>query len=118
MSNRPIPAELDPNQHRLRFDGADYQPARDDVRLTGQIQRVWNCMADGHWRTLKEIARATGDPEASVSAQLRHLRKEKFGSWTVDREHISHGLYKYRLLSPEGLSIRGGYSNLRRMVTR
>lgn len=81
----------------LRFNGADYNRARDDARLTGQILRVWECMSDGKWRTLKDIAQQTGDPEASVSAQLRHLRKPRFGGHTVEREYITNGLYKYKL---------------------
>jgi hypothetical protein len=35
------------------------------------------------WRSLAEIARATRYPEASVSAQLRHLRKSRFGGYRV-----------------------------------
>ena len=58
-----------------RFDGPDYVPKRDDVRLSGQIKRVYELLLDGRWRTLQEIADATGDPHASISAQLRHLRK-------------------------------------------
>jgi len=85
----------------LRFDGADYDRSRDDVRLTGQILRVWECVSDGGWRTLKEIAQVTGDPEASVSAQLRHLRKPRFGGYTVEREYITNGLYKYRVIPKE-----------------
>jgi hypothetical protein len=85
------------NADQEKFAGADYVPSRDDKRLTGQIERVYSLMADGKWRTLKEIALATGDPEASVSAQLRHLRKERFGGHTVERQHIKRGLYEYRL---------------------
>lgn len=81
---------------RPRFDGADYVPARDDSRLTGQIKRVADAMRDGRWMALHEIAAATGDPEASVSAQLRHLRKPRFGGHTVDRERRG-ALYFYRL---------------------
>jgi len=88
-------------QMNLRFDGADYNRDRDDARLTGQILRVWNCVSDGGWRTLKQIAQETGDPEASVSAQLRHLRKPRFGGHTVEREYIDNGLYKYRLIPKE-----------------
>ena len=36
----------------VRFDGTDYVPSLDDVRLTGQTQRVFNLMTDGRWRTL------------------------------------------------------------------
>lgn len=81
----------------FRFDGDDYVPERDDVRLSGQIERVFSVMRDRKWRTLQEIARATGDPESSVSAQLRHLRKPRFGAYTVEREHRGSGLYAYRV---------------------
>jgi len=81
-----------------RFDGADYNPERDDERLGGQLLRVWSVMSDGLWHTLPQIARVTGDPEASISAQLRHLRKDRFGAHTVEREYIKNGLYRYRLI--------------------
>lgn len=81
-----------------RFNGSDYVRERDDVRLKGQLLRVWNCMCDGKWRTLSEIARFTGDPESSVSAQLRHLRKERFGAHTVEKEYREFGLFVYRLI--------------------
>lgn len=83
-----------------KFDGADYDHSRDAPRLSAQLQRVYDLMEDGHWRTLAEISSATNDPPASVSAQLRHLRKERFGGHTVDRRHRgdkADGLYEYRL---------------------
>lgn len=83
------------------FNGADYQPARDDVRLSGQILRVYSFMSDSKWHTLREIAEATGDPESSVSAQLRHLRKQRFGSHEIEKVYISNGLYKYKLKKEE-----------------
>lgn len=82
----------------MRFAGSDYQPMRDDVRLTGQLLRIWNVVSDQRWRSLDEIARATGDPPASISAQLRHLRKERFGAHTVEKEYLGDGLYRYRVL--------------------
>ena len=90
----------------MRFNGADYDHERDSVRLTGQLLRIWNVVNDGRWRTLKDIANITGDPEASVSAQLRHLRKPRFGGHTVEREYINNGLYKYRVL-PKGTNSNG-----------
>lgn len=84
-------------QEPIRFNGDDYQPVRDNRRLTGQINRVYECMKDGRWRTLDEIAKATGDPHASISAQLRHLRKPRFGGHTVHKDYIDSGLYKYQL---------------------
>lgn len=90
--------------HPFRFNGSDYDRQHDDVRLTGQILRVFSFMQDSSWATLDEIARSTGDPHASISAQLRHLRKERFGSHIVEKrsrgERIN-GLYEYRLI-PNG----------------
>lgn len=81
----------------VRFNGDDYQPERDDIRLKGQLARVWECMKDGRERTLSEIAEETLDPEASISAQLRHLRKKRFGSHKVEKIHLGQGLYHYKL---------------------
>lgn len=83
-----------------RFNGSDYVPKYDDKRLTGQIERVYNVMKDGAWRTLSEIEQLTGDPQASISAQLRHLRKARFGSHTIDkrpRGERERGLFEYKL---------------------
>lgn len=84
----------------LRFDGDVYEPPYDRARLTGQILRVYDVMEDGRWRTLEEIALASHAPPASVSAQLRHLRKPRFGSYRVDkrtRGEREHGCWEYRL---------------------
>jgi hypothetical protein len=74
------------------FDGADYNAAFDQVRLSGQLQRVRDYMLTAGWRTVPEIRAALealhrGEhfPETSVSAQLRNLRKEKFGAHDVLR---------------------------------
>lgn len=89
-----------PGASHARFSGADYVPERDKKRLTGQINAIYELVKDGAWRTLREIAEATGAPEASVSAQLRHLRKDCFGRHVVNKRHRgepSHGLYEYQL---------------------
>ena len=83
------------------FNGPSYSPSHDASRLTGQLLRIYECQKDASWRTLQEIAQRTGDPEASISAQLRHLRKERFGSHVVERRprgDRSAGLFEYRLL--------------------
>ena len=87
-----------------RFNGAVYDPAKDDARLSRQLGRVYACMIDGRWRTLPEIAAVTHDPPASISAQLRHLRKERFGSYIVDKRlrPPSEGLYEYHISPPRG----------------
>jgi len=85
-----------------RFAGADYDHERDSLRLTGQLERVYRVMITGQWRTLRRIAEMTGDPEASVSAQLRHLRKERFGSHVVVSRYIGDGLYEYHVSKKGG----------------
>ena len=37
------------------------------------------------WMTLDEMAKETSFPPASISAQLRHLRKPRYGAWTIER---------------------------------
>jgi hypothetical protein len=57
-------------------------------------------MRDARWRTLEEIAQMTGDPAASISAQLRHLRKPRFGGYTVNRRvrgDRARGLFEYQV---------------------
>ena len=91
----PVNPQLEPPQ----FDGATYQPARDYARLQSQLGRVYRVLQGGRWLTLPEIARLTGDPEASISARIRDLRKDKWGGLTVDhRVREGHaGLWEYRL---------------------
>lgn len=82
---------------RPDFDGPAYDRRIDRARLAGQILRIHDLMADGQWRTLDEIAQLTGDPPASVSAQLRHLRKEKYGAHCVEKRRREGGLWEYSL---------------------
>lgn len=82
------------------FDGAT--PGLDSARLAKQHERIRDLMRDGIWRTLAEIARVTGDHEASISAQLRHLRKPRFGAWLVHKRRrgtATRGLYEYQLIA-------------------
>lgn len=39
----------------------------------------------GTWLTLRELARLTKYGEASISAQLRHLRKPRYGAFVVEK---------------------------------
>lgn len=86
-----------------RFNGPCFSTEHDSQRLTNQMGRVFNLMRDGKWRTLDEIAHETGDPHASISAQLRHLRKPRFGAHEVEkrpRGDRGSGLWEYKL-SPQ-----------------
>lgn len=84
------------------FSGTTYKPARDKRRLNIQLLRVAKLMSDGQPRTLSEIGRKTGSPEASVSARLRDLRN-KFGA-TVNKSHQGGGVWEYVVI--ESASMR------------
>lgn len=45
----------------------------------------------GLWLTLRELARLTGYGEASISAQLRHLRKPQYGGFVVQKRCCNEG---------------------------
>ncbi len=60
----------------------------------------------GSWLTLRELAQLTQYGEASISAQLRHLRKPKYGRYIVEKRvrrglvlsDVEHGaVWEYRL---------------------
>ena len=85
---------IDFTQH---FDGCTYDPARDHDRLAKQLGRVYDYMSDGLWHSLAQISRFTGDPEASVSARLRDLKKPRFGGYNIDHKHVKDGLWVYRM---------------------
>lgn len=72
--------------------GPTFEEGKDGVRLRTQMHLVRDYMLDatmnaqpfrlpdgkwtwGGWRTLADLAAALNTPEASASAQLRHLRK-------------------------------------------
>lgn len=91
-------------KHRGMYNGPVYEPMLDEIRLRKQSARIFRLMIDGEWRTLKEINEETKDPPASISAQLRHFRKRRFGSHTVDKRRIGDdigGLWEYRLIVNE-----------------
>jgi hypothetical protein len=59
------------------------------------------------WLTLVELSRLTQYGEASISAQLRHLRKPQYGGYVVEKRRrevaevlcsVEHGpVWEYRL---------------------
>src|SRR3989442_9861125 len=68
------------------------RPARQrerDYRLRTQLETIREVMLSAaqrdSWLTLREIAAITHYGEASISAQLRHLRKPAFGSYVVEK---------------------------------
>jgi len=75
--------------------GETFDPTRDSQRLRTQYERVEALMADGQWRTLRDITAATGAPEASASARLRDMRR---AGWVVEERRVegAPGLHIYR----------------------
>jgi hypothetical protein len=75
-----------------------------------QLTRVHNALKGGQWLTLPELHVITGDPVASVSAQIRHLRKPEHGTYTIKkrrRGESRRGLFEYRLIQPQGAEQNG-----------
>lgn len=66
-------------------------------RLTTQRGRILHRLKQGGWYTLDTLSALENAPQASVSAQLRNLRKLKYGGYTIERRHIKNGLYEYRM---------------------
>jgi len=86
----------------MSFDGATFDPDRDESRLKRQFRAVWKFMLDGNWHTLAEIETETGFPQASISARLRDFRKDKFGGHVVQKQYLMDGLWMYRLIPNKG----------------
>jgi hypothetical protein len=99
---------------RTGLFGPEYQQKFDGHRLNTQMLRVRDLMvqasARDRWLTLGEICVALEDawccrfPEASVSAQLRHLKKPGFGGYRLEKRRRASsrfGLFEYRLLPPD-----------------
>lgn len=80
------------------FAGSDYDHGRDSERLERQHERVLRVMQDGQQHTLAGISEITGDPPASISAQLRHLRRPEFGAHQIEKTYLGAGLYAYQLV--------------------
>jgi hypothetical protein len=79
-----------------------YAPSQREV-LRDVLLSATEC---GSWLTLRELSQLTQYGEASISAQLRHLRKAKYGSYVVEKRvrrdlivrDAEHGaIWEYRL---------------------
>ena len=78
--------------------GPAYDERLDGERIAKQHEVIRDFMLDGAWRSLPQIHAATGYPEASISAQLRHLRKPQFGGYEVSKRRIAEtGLWEYHV---------------------
>lgn len=94
----------------MQFHGETFEPVLDQERLSRQWERIYHVMCDHSWRTLSELCKETGDPEASASARLRDLRKM---GYTVERRRRPgfderRGIFEYRLLMVPEVKFEGG----------
>lgn len=82
--------------------GPAYDQEKDGERITGQLETIRQYMLrTEHWYTLTEIEKDLGYPQASISADLRHLRKEAHGFYDVQkRRRDGAGLWEYRVMPP------------------
>ncbi len=94
--------------------GPTYDEQLDGRRISDQHARIRGYMLTvtrrGGWQTLAEIRAALGYPEASISAQLRHLRKSRFGAYRVEkrRRQPDGGTWEYQVRQPvEVLQLEG-----------
>ena len=83
--------------HTREFGGSTYDENRDGDRLKKQLDAVRSIMLRSGWVTLKDLALQVKAPESSVSARIRDLRKLQFGGYTIEREYVSKGLWRYRI---------------------
>ena len=80
--------------------GPAYDYAIDGTRIRKQHDVIRDTMlSDLLWWTLDELEKATGYPQASISAQLRHLRKPEFGSFIVEKRRrvTDRGTWEYQV---------------------
>jgi hypothetical protein len=85
---------------KFYFNGEDYCASLDKKRLKLQIVQIYLIIKDGKWRTLPELEKETGYMSSSISAQLRNLRKLRFGALKIEkrrRGNPTNGLFEYRL---------------------
>jgi len=91
--------------------GTSYDLEIDGPRLATQLECIASLMYSaqqvGQWLSLEEIADATGYTTASISAQLRHMRKREFGSHIVEKRRREAaaggcgGTWEYRVAGKE-----------------
>jgi biotin operon repressor len=88
--------------------GPAYEAKHDEKRIKSQMETVKQVLQQAAqydcWMTLAELARKTKYPEASISAQIRHLRKPWFGGYKIEKRRVgipSMGLWEYRMTLPE-----------------
>ena len=84
--------------------GTSYVEEIDGERLQRQMDVIREYMLEAYpkWRTLQKIENDLDYPQASISAQLRHLKKVRFGGFVLEkqRREADKGTWEYRLHKP------------------
>jgi hypothetical protein len=65
------------------------------------LYKLLSVVKDGKWRTIKQLSDATGNIPTAASANMRNLRKAKYGGYIIERRHLGNGLYEYRMALDE-----------------
>ena len=77
--------DADAEQVRVSAPTDEVCLEEDETQLAAIRELMTRARARGSWLTLAEIAEATEFAEASISAQLRHLRKAHHGGYHVEK---------------------------------
>jgi hypothetical protein len=91
-----------------RSNGKRSLGERVSVRSQREVLRdvMMSAAECGSWLTLRELSQMTQFGETSISAQLRHLRKPRYGSFVIEkkvrkdevvREEERGAIWEYRL---------------------
>lgn len=87
-----MPVQGDFSFQPVRFDSGVRLEQADHVRLGAQIARVKAVLETGRWYTVPDLQDAiwerfrVRDPEPSLSAQIRNLKKPKHGGHEIERK--------------------------------
>lgn len=81
------------------FDGCVMPDQKES--LLNQMDTIFALMKDGKYRSLHEIQISTGYSTASISAQLRNLKKERFGGHTLNKIYVENGLWTYQIVEKQ-----------------
>ena len=94
----PKNTQLDLIEHGV-FNGKNYEPlVAGYSKLTGKTLEVYELMKDGKFRTLADIEKATKIMQTTISATLRHLRKQKYGAHKLNKRRSIGKQYEYQLI--------------------
>ena len=81
---------------------------RDVMLSAAECARSYG-VSGGGWITLRELAELTAYAESSVSAQLRRLRKPRFGGFVIEKRRRpasgTNGTWEYRIAGRTELSM-------------